>query len=152
MIVKKKLKNITVEEYKKWENIKGCNAYKCSECPLQKVTCNSGDRDCWIYNKNLYSNKFLNQEIEVEVPNIKVAKSNSNILDETEREYLKAVIMPFRNRISFIRKEIHGDCKKEYIKIYLDNRDCFRLAYFKKGKKYKNMKLDKKYSIEDLKL
>lgn len=152
MIIEKKLKDINSKEFKVWKEKHCKKAVNCLNCVFSSVNCNEDENYYWLKHKNLYSRKFLNQEIEVEVPNIKVAKPNNNILDEIEREYLKNVIIPFRNRIIFIRKEIHGDCKKEYIKIYLNNRDCFRLAYFKKGKKYKNMKLDKKYSIEDLKL
>lgn len=152
MKVKKCLRDVNSKEFKVWKE-KHCKELKnCSNCVFSSVNCNEDENYYWLKHKNLYSKKFLSQEIEVEVPNIKVVKPNGNILDEIEREYLKAVIVPFRNRIVFIRKESWGDCKREYIKIYLNNRDCFRLAYFKKGKKYKNMKLDKEYSIEDLKL
>ena len=82
MLIKKKLKDITVEEYKKWEN--GCCTYECSECHLLKVKCNSGDSWCWVYNKDLYSDKFLNQELEIE----------TDILTEKEKEYLSNVIKP----------------------------------------------------------
>ena len=59
---KKKLRDLTLEEYKKWLE-KNCG--NCSKCIFNKVVCS--DADCsWIYHKDLYSDAFLDQEIEVE--------------------------------------------------------------------------------------
>ena len=59
---KKKLRDLTEEEFEKWRD-KNCN-YRCSKCPFNHVVCDY--LDCWINHKDLYSNKFLEQEIEVE--------------------------------------------------------------------------------------
>ena len=59
---KKKLRDLTSEEYEKWRD-KNCN-YMCGKCPFNHVVCDY--LDCWVKNKDLYSDKFLNQEIEVE--------------------------------------------------------------------------------------
>ena len=61
---KKKLRDLTEQEWDKWKD-KKCIDTKCSECIFCNVTC-WDDSDCWIYHKDLYSDKFLNQEIEVE--------------------------------------------------------------------------------------
>lgn len=60
---KKKLRDITLEEYKKWLN-KNCNNTPCDSCNFNNVACNMGIRS-WIHHKDLYSDKFLDQEIEV---------------------------------------------------------------------------------------
>ena len=62
---KKKLMDLTEEEWRKWKdkNCK-CSDYACGKCIFDKVGCSK--YDCWIDNKDLYSDKFLNQEIEVE--------------------------------------------------------------------------------------
>lgn len=65
---KKKLRDLTKEEYDKWCDDNKC--YRCygsnnSKCIFMNVPCNSRLGDCWIYNKDLYSDKFLDQEIEV---------------------------------------------------------------------------------------
>lgn len=62
---KKKLIDLTSEEWDKW---KDRNCYtKCGECIFKYTSCIlSCNEDCWIYHKDLYSDKFLNQEIEVE--------------------------------------------------------------------------------------
>jgi len=85
MIIKKKLKNITVEEYKEFgDTNEGCQCNCCDGCPFQRVICDYNQIACWIYNKDLYSDKFLNQEIEIE----------KDILTEKEKEYLSNVIKP----------------------------------------------------------
>ena len=61
---KKKLRDLTEEEYKKWLN-KNCNNTPCDSCNFNNVACNMGIRS-WIHHKDLYSDKFLDQEIEVE--------------------------------------------------------------------------------------
>ena len=60
---KKKLRDLTPEEYDKWL-YKNCG--DCSECIFRKVMCaDSCYQDSWINNKDKYSEKFLNQEIEL---------------------------------------------------------------------------------------
>ena len=60
---KVKLRDLTEEQYNKWINSNYCNG-----CPFQKVRCDNYVRvnDAWYLNKDLYSDKFLDQEIEVE--------------------------------------------------------------------------------------
>lgn len=61
---KKKLRDWTLEDYENWKD-KNCIDTKCSECIFCSVNC-WDNSDCWIYHKDLYSDKFLEQEIEVE--------------------------------------------------------------------------------------
>ena len=58
----KKLRDLTPEEWDKWRE-KNCN--NCDKCIFIYVMCGSY-RESWIHNKDLYSDKFLDQEIEVE--------------------------------------------------------------------------------------
>lgn len=59
---KKKLRDITIEEYTTWKT-KNCS--KCKNCILKNVNCSEYVVGCWINNKDLYSDKFLDQEVEV---------------------------------------------------------------------------------------
>ena len=59
---KVKLRDLTEEQYIKWQD-KNCEKYDCSKCPFRCVDCN---RAFWMNCKDIYSNKFLDQEIEVE--------------------------------------------------------------------------------------
>ena len=62
---KKKLRDLTLEEYKKWLE-KNCSSdLDCKDCIFYNVMCPTGNQ-CWVNNKDLYSDKFLDQEIEVE--------------------------------------------------------------------------------------
>ena len=70
------------------------------------------------------------------------------ILDKKEKEYLSAVIRPFKGRVDYIKKfDITG---KEFICIYLKNDEDIDFPYFKKGTMYKGMKLDKRYTLKEL--
>ena len=62
---KKKLRDLTEEEYKKWV-IENCDngILSCRDCVFRYVNCDKHFR--WIHHKDLYSDKFLDQEIEVE--------------------------------------------------------------------------------------
>ena len=71
------------------------------------------------------------------------------ILDPVEREYLRNVIKPFRNRIDYICKV--SSFSDYCIVICLFDDDGIALPYFSKNSNmYKNMELDKEYSLEDL--
>ena len=69
------------------------------------------------------------------------------ILDEEEKEYLSTVIELFRDKIEYIEK--HG-INKEYIDICIRNNSRIIFPYFKSGTMYKDMKLNKKYTLEEL--
>ena len=62
---KVKLKDLTEEQFKKWQNDNCCESVVCANCPFCKVNCNLYSKDIWVKNKEFYSNKFLNQEIEL---------------------------------------------------------------------------------------
>ena len=70
------------------------------------------------------------------------------ILDEKEKEYLNNVIKPFKNKVIFIQKDSSrfGD----FIKIGIKNDIDINLPFFEKGKMYKGMELDKKYTLTEL--
>lgn len=80
----------------------------------------------------------------------RVEEDKKEILDETEREYLKAVIKPFKKRVKFIRKtESNMLFEKELLLIQLNDDDLI-LPYFEKETMYKGMELGKKYTLEEL--
>ena len=58
-----KLRDLTKEQYREYE--KGCAERTCTKCPFVGVQCNSKSNNCWINHKDLYSDKFLDQEIEI---------------------------------------------------------------------------------------
>ena len=75
------------------------------------------------------------------------------ILTEKEKEYLSAVIKPFKNKVNYIVKQQgFKDSEKlsvEFIIIYVDDEKII-LPSYDKGTLYKDMKLMEKYTVEDL--
>ena len=73
-----------------------------------------------------------------------------NIFDEKEKEYLAAVIKPFRKRIKYIEKIDHSNVNDDqYLCIALENDRCV-LPNFKKGTMYKGMEAGKRYTLKEL--
>lgn len=63
-VVKKvKLRDLTEEQYEKWQ-LQNCGGDKCNNCIFNKVNCAIKDY-YWIKGKSLFSDKFLDQEIEL---------------------------------------------------------------------------------------
>lgn len=61
--IKKKLRDLTPEEYKKWSE-KNCEPGNCDKCIFRNVSCLDGG-SCWVKHKDIYSDKFLEQEVKV---------------------------------------------------------------------------------------
>lgn len=72
------------------------------------------------------------------------------ILDEVEREYLAAVIRPFRKEIVSISKFQTWDESSQYIYIEMKDSHIATLPVFPKGTMYKNMKNARHYSLKEL--
>lgn len=79
-----------------------------------------------------------------------VVKLPKSILTEKEKEYLSAVIKPFRNRIKYICKNNNEDGDTEFLDVQLDDNDFMAFPNFKKGTMYKGMALSERYTIEEL--
>lgn len=143
MIIKKKIRDITDEEFEIWKNY-NCKTYDlhCTGCPFRASECGFvGLRFPWYENKEMFSDKFLDQEINIIVP---------DILDNVEKRYLSAVIRPFRKRVDSVMKISDPlGYEKEYIFIKLDE-DSFSLPYFKIGTMYQGMELERAYTLEEL--
>lgn len=69
-------------------------------------------------------------------------------LDKIEKKYLSEVIRPFRKKVTAIRK-LEAPAEKEYISVLLKD-DCMHFPSFEKGRMYKGMKLEKRYTPEEL--
>ena len=72
------------------------------------------------------------------------------ILDDAEKEYLSAVIKPFRKKISCIRKTKDPRKCENYIKIECCDGDLMHFPNLSNDAMYKGMKLDRKYTLEEL--
>lgn len=95
-----------------------------------------------------YVKGFNGYDIKVEV------KKKEPILDEKEKEYLSAVVRPFRDRVNYIQKT---DCinNTSYIIISVTHierkdSDIICLPFFKINTMYKGMENEKCYILEEL--
>ena len=100
----------------------------CDDCTML-----SNCRNCCL--KNL---EWLNQDYK------------EKILDDVEREYLSAVIKPFRKMIAYIVKAQDFDDGKQCIRIILQNGDGMHFPYLDDDAMYKGMEVNKEYSLEEL--
>lgn len=150
MKIAKKLRDVTYREYSNWYKCRTCIVRMCSNCPFKDVECAPHSHRCWVSHKDLFIDKFLDQTIEVEVP---------DILNKEEKEYLSAVIKPFRERIKWIKKVYTYDYFFIQIATYSDwGKDGKPTAYhishlppFKESDKmYENMEFDEEYKLEEL--
>lgn len=146
-----KLRDMTREQWDK--NINSlCNLYKgknCDSCIFELMNCTpSSVRNSWINHQEMFSNKILDMEVEIETP---------DILDEAEKRYLRAVIRPFRNKVIYIRKYFYALSDVYSIEIYMKsvegifNTEYLRLPLFK-NEMYKGMEDNKKYTLKELDL
>lgn len=79
-------------------------------------------------------------------------EAKEQILDDVEKEYLSAVIKPFRKKVSYISKLEKGYPETDqFIKITLINDDYVCLPYFtRKSRMYIGMKKFRHYTLEEL--
>lgn len=66
---KVKLRDLTEEQFKSYCNRlkeNGSNKPNCHKCMFKNIGCEYWHPSCWVKHKDLYSDKFLDQEIEIE--------------------------------------------------------------------------------------
>lgn len=85
-------------------------------------------------------NQLLNGEY-------RVVKLPQSILIEKEKEYLSAVVKPFRDEVKHISKNKYDD--EEWIQIRTKS-GLALLPPFKEGLMYNGMKVGKEYSVKEL--
>ena len=98
-------------------------------------------------------NRFEDKILKVERPTkYTVTFEKKEILDETEKRYLRAVIRPFKGRVVFIRKvfDYFGFENREFIQIRLSSSEDINLPYFSEKSMYKGMEKDKNYTVKEL--
>lgn len=152
-----KLRDMSKEQWDKNRSVlcKLLSHECCENCIFQWVggCSDSIYRSSWINHKDCYSDKVLDQEVEIEMP---------DILDEKEKEYLRAVVRPFRDKVTCIKKAIGFGCNHQTtycIVIEINNQfamfgvEDIKLPYFYfQNELYEGMILNRKYTLEELDL
>ena len=97
--------------------------------------------------------KQLGKIIKIEEPEYRtVYEAKVEILDEVEKRYLKNIIRPYLNKIKSIEKFIFSTGRAKITITVKDGNNYWYidLPPFKKETMYKNMKDEKKYTLEEL--
>lgn len=140
MLVEKKLRDVTKEEFKDWV-VRNCGNVSCKACPFKAVNCGAQDENNWVMNKDIFADSFLNRRMFVE---------QKDILDKEEKEYLRAVIKPFRDKITSIQVIYSTYYKnKGWIQIETPGIKT-QLPYCDITKMYKGMEDCIQYTVEEL--
>lgn len=115
---------------------------RCFECPFAKGEEDTPAIECILW-KDCSPSRW-------EIPEAK----EKEILTKDEREYLSALIKPYRKRVEWITKITTYDNKDHWISIDFFDGDSIELPIIEEEDEYKfyGMKADKKYELEDLKL
>lgn len=138
-----KLRDLSKEELEQWIN-RNCSNTSCKKCVFKYAVC--AGSNSWFNNKDMFSDKFLNQEIEIETP---------IILDEIEKEYFTAIIKPFKKRVLYIEKVKVAAFDKYFICIaiskYLDSSKIEYINFpLSQNEMYKGMEANRQYTLEEL--
>lgn len=136
-----KLRDMTYEQYEKWFSKKG-NCDTCALCPFVGLACKPIAAFPWTTVKFKLSDEFLDKEIEIE---------SEPILTKEERKYLKNVIAPFRDRITFI-KRLESTNINDNIRFMFEDTSFSDLPTFKSSNMFLGLDLDKEYTLKELKL
>lgn len=146
-----KLRDITVEQ---WYNNKAllCKLFGNRYCDnfifqgLESYTA-SYDKNSGFNNNDFYNNRFLDLEIEIDIP---------NILNKEEKKYLSTFIKSFRDKVISISRKIYTITRSGliyqttyFIDIQVDKE--FVICGFQiQNNMYENMELDKQYTLAEL--
>ena len=143
-----KLRDLTEEQYKQWASDHCVNfdedcvdKVQCGHCPFNWIACQilgENSHDLWTVHKDLYSDKFLDQTIEIEVP---------DLLTEEEKELLKDFDYFSLNSLTAIKIRLIGDSK--LLTLYHGSDD-FYVEFYVKNYLFKGLTEDNIYRVSDL--
>lgn len=119
------------------------------------VTLDDGEKQCFYSDNNfgLFADDVYNKKRIVKIERVKeyetIYEAPKEILDKEEKEWLEHFLRPFRNKISWIAK-YESYSNNEYIAIKAKGEKYFELPDFRKDTMYKDMELNKEYTLEEL--
>ena len=141
MKIRKKLRDLSVEELDQY-----CSENGCTSCALRWLSC-SQDFEAIRKHKDIFNDKFLNQTIEVEC----------EILTNKEKDFLFSLVELFGEfgEVIALKKTRLILNEKEYLAIKLRNKingeiEDISLPDFKSRTMFKKMEIHKEYTLEEL--
>ena len=114
---------------KKTKKVVACRETTCNHCAFFTIKSCVYEREKWL-----------------------ISEYTEPILDEAEKEYLSAVIKPFRKKVKHIVKiNLCSSPEEQFIKIVIGNLDFMNFPNFNKNTgMYKGMVTNKEYTLEEL--
>lgn len=92
----------------------------------------------------------ITSELFPELLTSNITPIEETILTDKEKEYLKNVCRPFKDKIEYIKKIKRISCQEEYLLIVIVNDLGVAFPNFKLGTMYKGMEYDKEYTLKEL--
>lgn len=126
----------------------GLFAYTDKPIKLDTFWCSDGISNCVCYYVPIFQSIRFNDKEPTSLESI----VHHQILDDAEKRYLSAVIKPFRNDVTMIRKDKDMACNttRFRIAIYVSKSGYSYLPWFNSWTMYKGMDLCKAYTLEEL--
>ena len=124
------------------------SAHACKPSKVGRYWWSTGYSDCTSDYVPIFQSIHFGDKEPVSLESI----VHPQILDDAEREYLSAVIKPFRDRVKHICRVWYITSSSEYQRIYItlsDDSYNIDLPFFKKETMYKGMKIGKAYTLEE---
>ena len=141
--------------------MKNKEKYDLSKLKTDSASCGGKIKRIMVYEetssgiKNLFEKQYTPPvypyELLLDFANWLEQEYKPQILDD-EKEYLSAVIKPFRKDVKYIEKSyfLSDLGHREYIRIYLQNYEILSLPSFEATTMYKSIELNKHYTLEEL--
>lgn len=143
MKIKKKIRDLSVEELNQY-----CSENGCASCALRWLSC-SQDFEAIRKHKDIFNDKFLDQKVEIEV--------EGEILTNKEKDFLFSLVELFGEfgEVIALKKTRLILNEKEYLAIKLRNKingeiEGISLPDFKSRTMFKKMEIHKEYTLEEL--
>lgn len=142
--------------------MKNKEKYDLNTLKIDSVTCDGKIEYMVVYEnvtsdaKKIFEKRYIAQHVYpfqllVDFANWLEQEYDPEILTKKEKEYLSAVIKPFREKVESIKKFENYYSAQEYIHIAMKKgTDYCSLPWFRKGTMYKGMEAYKLYTLEEL--
>lgn len=122
-----------------------------------KIFDKSGTLTNWLHNYTEDLRREYKQSKHTDIVKVErpigyetIFERKEEILDETEKRYLRSVIKPFRDRVQNITKWKLTQIDTYFIKIRLKNGETLSFPKFTSKTMYKGMEKDEEYTLEEL--
>lgn len=127
---------------------KGDIVYYINPCGAKSMLCVDGYDGSSV--KEIVENGWVITKVERPTQYKTIYEAPKQILDKEEKEYLEAVIRPFRDKVVSISKYNNLIGKKEFITIAFQENEFVNFPFFKTNTMYKGMELNKEYTLDEL--